>query len=139
MARLASKTCETAKPWPGRERLPSDGDGLNLRIRPNGTKTRVVEYEFKGRRRKATIGAYDRVGSPGESITAWREHGRLTLAQARSIAGAWKAERRAARDPVAKWEGACHSCSPLCARGCTATVVALRGLLCPNLVCRVDC
>jgi hypothetical protein len=104
MARLADKTCETAKPLPGRELLLRDGDGLNPRIRPNGTKTWVIEYEFKGRRRKATIGVYDRVRAPGESITAWLEHARLTLAQARSIAAAWKAERRAERDPVAEWE-----------------------------------
>src|SRR5450631_2413387 len=101
MDRLTAKTCETSKPLRGRELL-NDGDGLNLRIRFNGTKTWVIEYEFKGRRRKSTIGAYDRVGASGESITAWLGHGRLTLAQARAIAAAWKAERRAGRDPLAE-------------------------------------
>jgi len=105
MAILSAKTCETAKPMPGRDQLLGDGDGLFLRIRPNGNKTWVIEYEFKGCRRKPTVGVYDRAGATGESITAWLKHGRLSLAQARSIAGAWKADRRAGRDPVAEWEG----------------------------------
>src|SRR5207244_8773584 len=36
---------------------------------------------------------------------AWLEHGQLSLAQARAVAGKWKGDRRAARDPVAEWEG----------------------------------
>jgi len=31
-------------------------------------------------------------------------NGRLSLAQARAIAGQWKADRRAGRDPIAEWE-----------------------------------
>lgn len=104
MAKLTSKSCESAKPIPGRDLLLGDGDGLSLRIRPNGNKTWMVEYEFKGRRRKPTIGVYDRDGSAGESITAWLEHGRLSLAQARSVAAAWRAHRRAGHDPAAEWE-----------------------------------
>jgi hypothetical protein len=79
MAILTAKTCETSKPLPGRDRLLGDGDGLFLRIRPNATKTWVIEYEFKGTRRKSTIGVYDGAAAPGESITAWLEHGRLSL------------------------------------------------------------
>ena len=101
---LAAKTCETAKPdTTGRDRLLGDGDGLFLRIRPHGTKTWLIDYEFEGARRKYTIGVYDGAGSPGESITKWLEHARLSLAQARSIASYWKVERRAGRDPVAQW------------------------------------
>ncbi len=106
MARLSARNCETAKPdKTGRDRLLGDGEGLFLRIRSHGTKTWLIEYEFEGVRRKYSIGVYDPNGSPGESITRWLEHGRLTLSQARSIAGQWKTERRAGRDPSAEWEG----------------------------------
>src|ERR1019366_5061040 len=70
----------------------------------HGTKTWVVEYEFHGRRRKYTIGVFDPKGGPGESITAWLEHGRLSLSQARAIAGQWKYDRRGGRDPISEWE-----------------------------------
>ena len=89
------------------DRLLGDGDGLFLRVRhvrPHDTKTWVVEYEFQARRRKYTIGVFDTAGAPGESITAWLEHGRLSLGQARAIAGQWKQERRAGRDPVGELE-----------------------------------
>jgi len=113
MSKLSARTCETAKAsTSAMDRLLGDGDGLFLRVRPNGTKTWVVEYEFQARRRKHTIGVFDAHGAPGESITAWQEHGRLSLAQARAIAGQWKRERRAGRDPVGELEarlGAQHA------------------------------
>jgi len=105
MAKLSARTCETAKPDPSRkDRLLGDGDGLFLRVRPHGTKTWIIEYEFQPRRRKCTLGVFDPVGAPDQSITAWLTHGRLSLAQARAIAGQWKADRRAGRDPVAERE-----------------------------------
>jgi hypothetical protein len=104
MGKLAAVTCETAKRDPKRDRLLGDGDGLFLRLRPHGTKTWMIEYEFQGRRTKYTIGAYSRDGAPGESIPDWLRHGQQSLTQARSIAGAWKAARRAGHDPVAEWE-----------------------------------
>jgi integrase len=105
MGKLAAKNCETAKPNKfKRDRLLGDGDGLFLRIRPHGTKTWLIEYEFDGVRRKYTIGVFDPGGAPGESITMWLEHGRLSLAQARSIANKWKTDRRARRDPVVEWK-----------------------------------
>lgn len=104
MGKLSAVTCETAKPDPKRDRLLGDGDGLFLRIRPHGTKTWVVEYEFQGSRTKYTIGGYSRNGAPGESIPEWLRHGQQSLTQARSIAGSWKAARRAGHDPVAEWE-----------------------------------
>jgi hypothetical protein len=105
MGMLTAKTCEKAKPdESGKDRLLGDGDGLFLRIRPNGTKTWIVEYVLAAHRRKYTIGVFDAVGAPHESITASLEHGRLSLAQARAIAGQWKYDRRAGRDPVTEWE-----------------------------------
>ena len=104
MGKLAAVTCETAKPDPKRDRLLGDGDGLFLRVRPHGTKTWVIEYEFHGTRTKYTIGGYSREGAPGESISDWLRHGQQSLTQARSIAGSWKAARRAGHDPAAEWE-----------------------------------
>lgn len=104
MGKLAAVTCESAKPDKGRDRLLGDGDGLFLRVRPHGTKTWLIEYEFSGRRTKYTIGVYDREGAPGDSIPDWLRHGRLSLTQARAIAGNWKDARRAGHDPAAEWE-----------------------------------
>jgi len=104
MGKLAAVTCETVKPNDAGDRLLGDGDGLFLRIRPNGTKTWSVEYEFKGVRRKFTVGLYVRTGAPGASIGEWLRHGRLPLTQARAILGEWKAARRAGHDPVIEWE-----------------------------------
>lgn len=104
MGKLATVTCETAKSDPKRDRLLGDGDGLFLRIRPNGTKTWVIEYEFQGKRTKYSIGGYTRDGATGESIPDWLRNGQQSLSQARSIAGNWKALRRAGHNPAAEWE-----------------------------------
>ena len=104
MGKLAATTCETARPDATRDRLLGDGDGLFLRVRPHGTKTWVIEYEFNGVRTKYTIGGYSRNGAAGESISEWLRNGQQSLAQARSIAGNWKAARRAGHNPVAEWE-----------------------------------
>jgi len=104
MGKLAAVTCETAKPDKSRDRLLGDGDGLFLRVRPHGTKTWLIEYIFNGARTKYSVGTYDREGAPGESITEWLRYGRLSLMQARAIAGSWKVARRGGHDPVAEWE-----------------------------------
>ncbi|MDP2786246.1 MAG: Arm DNA-binding domain-containing protein [Sulfurimicrobium sp.] len=104
MGKLAAVTCETAKPDKSRDRLLGDGDGLFLRVRPHGTKTWLIEYIFNGARTKYSLGTYDREGAPGESITEWLRYGRLSLTQARAIAGSWKVARRGGHDPVAEWE-----------------------------------
>ena len=105
MGKLATVTCETSKANKARDRLLGDGDGLFLRIRPNGTKTWVIEYELKGARRKFTAGLYVSDGAPtGGNCEDWLRYGRLSLTQARAIAGEWKAARRAGHDPVAEWE-----------------------------------
>jgi integrase len=103
LGKLAATSCETAKPDPKRDRLLGDGDGLFLRVRPHGTKTWMIEYEFQGGRTKYTIGGYSRDGAPGNSIPDWLRHGQQSLTQARSIAGAWKAARRGGHDPAAEW------------------------------------
>lgn len=104
MGKLAAVTCETSRANKARDRLLGDGDGLFLRIRPHGTKTWLIEYEFRGVRRKYTIGAFDPRGSPGESLGEWLRYGRLSLTQARSIAGAWKTARRGGHDPIKEWK-----------------------------------
>jgi len=104
MGKLTEASCETSKPRKDRDKLIGDADGLFLRIRPQGTKTWIVEYEFKGERRKYTLGSYMSNDAPGIGIEQWLRHGRLSLSQARTIAGEWKAARSAGRDPVAEWE-----------------------------------
>ncbi len=104
MTKLSTAGCESAKPDKERDRFVGDGDGLFLRIRPNGTKTWLVEYEFNGRRTRYTVGVYQREGAQGNSISDWLRHGRLSLHQARAVAGNWKDARRAGHDPVAEWE-----------------------------------
>ena len=104
MGKLAVTSCENAKPKKTGDRLLGDGDGLFLRIRPHGTKTWFIEYLFGSTRRKYTIGVYDKAGAKAESITEWLHDGRLSLAQARAIAGMWKMARRAGHDPIADWE-----------------------------------
>jgi len=64
----------------------------------------LVEYEFKAQRRKYIIGVYDTRGATGASVSEWLKHGRLSVAQARAIAGHWKLDRRAGRDPLVEWE-----------------------------------
>lgn len=104
MGKLAAVSCESSKPDKIRDRMLGDGDGLFLRVRPHGTKTWLIEYVFNGVRTKYTIGAYDKEGASGKSITEWLRYGRLSLTQARAIAGTWKSDRRAGHDPVDEWE-----------------------------------
>jgi len=101
--RLSARACETVKPSI-RDRMIGDGDGLFLRVRPHGTKTWLIEYEHHGKRTKYTVGGYSSDGAPGDSIPVWLRFGQLSLTQARSIAGAWKAARRGGHDPAAEWE-----------------------------------
>jgi integrase len=104
MGKLSPISCEKAKPHNGRDRLLLDGDGLYLRVRQHGTKTWIIDYMFKGKRQKPTIGDFDSNGAPGKSISEWLRHGRLSIAQARAIAGNWKAARRAGHDAYLEWQ-----------------------------------
>jgi len=105
MGKLSASECFKARSDPaGCDHLLGDGDGLFLRIRANGTRTSIVEYLFEGKRRRSMIGFLDKQGAASESISSWLHHGRLSLAQASAIAGEWKADRRAGRDPIAAWE-----------------------------------
>ncbi|CAG4884062.1 Integrase [Georgfuchsia toluolica] len=104
MGKRSQLSYENAKPFEGKDRLLADGDGLYLRVRPHGTKTWIIDYEFKGERAKPTIGTYDSNGAPGKSISDWLRHGRLSVAQARAIAGSWKDARRAGHNAHREWE-----------------------------------
>lgn len=104
MGKTASATYDKAKPDLNRDRMIGDGDGLYMRIRPHGAKTWVIEYQFMGKRTKYTIGQHDRSGAPGNNLEEWLRHGRLSLTQARAIAGEWKQARKAGHDPAAEWE-----------------------------------
>ncbi len=104
MGKLSQVSCEKAKPFKGKDRILLDGDGLYLRVRAHGTKTWEIDYMFKGERPKPTIGVFDCNGAPGDSISEWLRHGRLSLAQARAIAGNWKSARRAGHDAYREWE-----------------------------------
>jgi hypothetical protein len=105
MVTLPARGCETAKPEvPEKTGFWATATDLFLRIRPNGTKTWIVEYEFRLRRRKYTIGVFDPSGSTGGSIASWLTQGRLSLAQDRAIAGRWEFDRLAGRDPVGEWQ-----------------------------------
>lgn len=64
----------------------------------------MIEYESQGRRTKYTIGGYSKGGAPGERVSTWPRNGQLSLPQARSITGNWKAARRAGHDPASEWE-----------------------------------
>jgi integrase len=86
------------------DRLLVDGDGLSLRIRANGTRTWMIDDLFEGKGRRFTIGILDKQRAAGERISSWLENGRLSLAQARAIAGQWKADRLGGRDQIAEWE-----------------------------------
>ena len=104
MGKLSQVSCEKAKPFKGKDRTLLDGDGLYLRVRAHGTKTWEIDYMFKGERPKPTVGVFDSNGAPGDSISEWLRYGRLSLAQARAIAGNWKNARRAGHDPYAEWK-----------------------------------
>ena len=106
MTKLTAMACEKAKSFQDKDRLLADGDGLSLRIRPNGTKTWIIEYVFDKKRRKYTIGQFSIQSAPGDSLTDWLKVGQLTLAQARIIAVSWKASRRAGHDPIKEWHEA---------------------------------
>src|SRR5947207_1880202 len=106
MPKLTDATCKTTKPRDRGDVLLGDGNGLYLRIRPGGTRVWVVDYLVGGRRRKINIAHYDPKGGQSESVDGLLDGGRLSLAQARFVAAAWKGIRREGRDPAADREAA---------------------------------
>ena len=68
MATPSTAGCESAKADKDGDRFLGDGDGLCLRIRPNGTKAWRDAYELNGRRTKYTIGIHQRAGAQGDSM-----------------------------------------------------------------------
>lgn len=59
--RLTARKVETAKPTE-KEYLLGDGEGMHLRIRPNGAKDWMFMYTFAGKRRKMSLGAFPAIG-----------------------------------------------------------------------------
>src|SRR6266404_6501715 len=104
MAKLTDATCKAAKPRANGDVLLGDGNGLYLRVRPGGTKVWVVDYLVRGTRRKVNIGNYDPKGGKSENVGGLLDGGRLSLAQARFVAAAWKELRREGCDPAADRE-----------------------------------
>ena len=104
MGKLSAVTCETAKRDPKRDRLLGDGDGLFLRVRPHGTKTWVIEYEFRVGVQNTPSASTRATGAPGESISDWLRHG-STIADPSPL-DCWKLEGDATggHDPAAEWE-----------------------------------
>ena len=47
------------KPHKYKDRWENDGNGLYLRVRPNGTKTWVLRRKLRGTTKKNTLGIYD--------------------------------------------------------------------------------
>ena len=106
MPKLTDATCQKTKPGPDGDVLLGDGNGLYLRIRPGGARVWVVDYRVLGTRRKVSIGNYDPKGGASENVDGLLDGGRLSLAQARYVAAAWKALRRDGRDPAADRDAA---------------------------------
>lgn len=55
---LTDRECRNEKPKE-KEHLLADGEGLFLRIRPNGSKDWLFIYTFAGKRRKMGLGSYE--------------------------------------------------------------------------------
>lgn len=104
MAKLTDRACATTKPKQAGNILLGDGYGLWLIIQPGGTRSWMIDYVVKGKRRKVTIGNYDPRGGKSNEINPLLNGGALSLAQARLVAAEWKQLRRAGRDPAAERE-----------------------------------
>jgi hypothetical protein len=104
MAKLTDRACATIKPKLTDKILLGDGNGLWLVIHPGGTRSWMIDYLVKGKRRKLTIGNYDPKGGKSQDLNGLVDGGILSLAQARLIAAEWKQLRRAGRDPAAERE-----------------------------------
>jgi integrase len=105
MAKLTATKCDTIKPNPDKDIILGDDDCLRFRVRPNGTKTWLIDYTFKGKRNNPKIGIYTKLATITSSdINALLKHGQLTLSQARTIAKNWKDRRNAGHDPYDEWK-----------------------------------
>jgi integrase len=104
MAKLTDRACATTKPKPTGNILLGDGYGLWLVIQPGGTRSWMIDYLVKGKRRKVTIGNYDGKGGKSQDLNDLLDGGILSLAQARLVAAEWKQLRRAGHNPAAERE-----------------------------------
>ena len=57
--RLTDSQVRAFKPHPRKDRWVNDGNGLYIRVRPNGTKTWVLRRKVRGHTKKKTLGLYD--------------------------------------------------------------------------------
>ena len=68
--RLTDSQIRAFKPHSEKDRWENDGNGLYLRVRPNGTKTWVLRRKISGRTKKTTLGIYDDVSLRDARIEA---------------------------------------------------------------------
>jgi len=57
--RLTDSQVRALKPYPRKDSWVNDGNGLYMRVRPNGTKTWVLRRKVRGKTKKNTLGTYD--------------------------------------------------------------------------------
>ena len=57
--RLTDSQLRAFKPLRKKDRWENDGNGLYIRVRPNGTKTWVLRRKVRGKTKKITLGTYD--------------------------------------------------------------------------------
>jgi integrase len=68
--RLTDSKVRSFKPHPRKDRWENDGNGLYMRVRPNGTKTWVLRRKVRGKTKKKTLGVYDDLGLRDARIEA---------------------------------------------------------------------
>ncbi len=68
--RLTDSKVRAFKPHPRKDRWENDGNGLYMRVRPNGTKTWVLRRKVRGATKKKTLGVYDDLGLRDARIEA---------------------------------------------------------------------
>ena len=59
---LTDATIRNAKPIDGNTLKLSDGEGLQLWVRPSGSKTWNLAYRLAGKQKKLTIGNFPAIG-----------------------------------------------------------------------------
>ena len=75
---LTDSAIRAAKPKPGQTIKLSDGGGLQLWVKPSGSKLWNLAYRFAGKQRKLAIGSYPGIGL--KKARAKREEAKKLLA-----------------------------------------------------------
>jgi len=68
--RLTDSQARAFKPHQYKDRWENDGNGLYMRVRPNGTKTWVLRRKVRGTTKKRTLGTYDHMSLRNARIEA---------------------------------------------------------------------